>query len=45
MRFNVENTDGNARAGILETSHSKIETPAYMPCGTTGAVKGVRWSE
>lgn len=45
MRFDVENTDGNARAGILETSHSKIETPAYMPCGTTGAVKGVRWSE
>ncbi|MCX6645261.1 MAG: tRNA guanosine(34) transglycosylase Tgt [bacterium] len=45
MRFEVEKKDGNARAGILETSRSKIETPAYMPCATIGAVKGVRWSE
>jgi queuine tRNA-ribosyltransferase len=45
MRFDVEKKDGHARAGLLETSRSIIETPAYMPCATIGAVKAVRWSE
>ena len=45
MRFEVENIDGMARAGSIETSRTKIDTPAYMPCGTIGAVKAVRWSE
>lgn len=45
MRFKAGNTDGLARAGTIELSHSIIETPAFMPCGTIGAVKGVSWSE
>ena len=45
MSFEVIKTDGHARAGLLTTSHGTIETPAFMPCGTTGAVKAVRWSE
>jgi queuine tRNA-ribosyltransferase len=45
MDFKLSGTDGNARAGVIMTSHGIIETPAFMPCGTTGAVKAVRWSE
>src|SRR6476661_8307399 len=35
--------DGNARAGVLRTRRSVIETPVFMPVGTQGAVKGVRF--
>ncbi len=45
VRFELVDTDGNARAGVIETAHSTIETPAFMPCGTIGAVKAVRWEE
>jgi queuine tRNA-ribosyltransferase len=33
----------NARAGILRTRRSVIETPVFMPVGTQGTVKGVRY--
>src|SRR5687768_16683247 len=39
----VETTDGEARAGILRTRRSVIETPVFMPVGTQAAVKGVRF--
>jgi queuine tRNA-ribosyltransferase len=29
------------RRGLLTTSHGKVETPAFIPVGTTGAVKGI----
>jgi len=32
---------GRARRGRLATPHGVIETPAFMPVGTLGAVKGV----
>lgn len=35
--------DGNARSGILTTRRSVIETPVFMPVGTQGAVKGLRF--
>ena len=35
--------DGNARAGMLRTRRSVIETPVFMPVGTQGTVKGVRF--
>ena len=35
--------EGNARAGILRTRRSVIETPVFMPVGTQGTVKGVRY--
>lgn len=35
--------DGNARTGILRTRRSVIETPVFMPVGTQGTVKGVRF--
>lgn len=33
--------DGQARCGRLETPHGTVETPAFMPVGTVGAVKTV----
>ena len=39
--FRVTNTDGCARRGVLTTAHGPVETPAFMPVGTQGAVKGV----
>ncbi|MDY7095397.1 MAG: tRNA guanosine(34) transglycosylase Tgt [Acidobacteriota bacterium] len=41
MRFEVLARDGQARRGRLATPHGVIETPAFMPVGTLGAVKGV----
>src|SRR2546430_380634 len=31
----------NARRGRLTTAHGEIDTPAFMPVGTQGSVKGV----
>jgi queuine tRNA-ribosyltransferase len=39
--FAVESTDGAARAGRLVTPHGEVETPAFMPVGTAGAVKAL----
>lgn len=39
--FEVVATDGQARVGRLETPHGWVETPAFMPVGTLGAVKGL----
>ena len=33
--------DGRARRGALTTPHGVVETPAFMPVGTAGSVKGV----
>ena len=47
MTFEVEHTDANsdARAGMIQTAHGKIQTPIFMPVGTVGSVKGVHFSE
>src|SRR6187402_917918 len=39
--FRLTYTDGRARTGIMSTAHGSVETPAFMPVGTQGAVKGV----
>jgi len=39
--FSVTHTDGRARRGQMTTAHGVVETPAFMPVGTQGAVKGV----
>jgi queuine tRNA-ribosyltransferase len=39
--FQVTHTDGRARRGRMTTAHGVVETPAFMPVGTQGAVKGV----
>ena len=40
--FSVTTTDGAARRGELRTPHGVVQTPAFMPVGTQGAVKAVR---
>jgi queuine tRNA-ribosyltransferase len=39
--FGVTHTDGRARRGRMATAHGEVDTPAFMPVGTQGAVKGV----
>src|SRR5436190_6278107 len=39
--FRVTHRDGCARRGVLATAHGDVETPAFMPVGTQGAVKGL----
>ena len=41
FRFQIEATDGHARAGRFFTPHGEVETPVFMPVGTVGTVKGV----
>lgn len=39
--FRVCARDGPARAGVLETAHGSIRTPAFMPVGTKATVKSL----
>ena len=39
--FNIISKDGEARSGVLKTPRGKIMTPAFMPVGTAGTVKGL----
>ena len=39
FRFTLRGTDGPARLGEFETPHGLVQTPAFMPVGTQGAVK------
>jgi queuine tRNA-ribosyltransferase len=41
MEFQVTATDGAARRGRLTLPHGVVDTPAFMPVGTYGTVKGV----
>ncbi|WKA31824.1 tRNA guanosine(34) transglycosylase Tgt [Bradyrhizobium roseum] len=43
--FELLATDGTARAGRLTTPHGVVRTPAFMPVGTAGAMKGMHWRE
>jgi queuine tRNA-ribosyltransferase len=41
MNFAVSATDGKARRGELTFPRGKVQTPAFMPVGTYGTVKGM----
>jgi queuine tRNA-ribosyltransferase len=43
--FELLATDGPARTGRLTTPHGVVRTPAFMPVGTAGAMKGMHWRE
>lgn len=44
--FSVHQTSASgARVGLLSTSHGDIETPAFMPVGSQGSVKGLHPDE
>ncbi len=40
--FSVSATDGLARTGTITTPRGEIRTPAFMPVGTAGTVKGMK---
>lgn len=41
FKVTKKSTQTLARKGLLKTSHGQIETPVFMPCATSGAVKGI----
>lgn len=41
MQFNVSATDGKARRGEMTFPRGTVQTPAFMPVGTYGTVKGM----
>ena len=43
--FRITATDRAARSGVIATPHSAVRTPAFMPVGTQGAMKGVHWRD
>jgi len=45
MDFQIDKTDGKARACTIKTAHSTIQTPVFMPVGTVGAVKALDASD
>ena len=45
MRFEISHRDGAARRGRLELAHGTVDTPAFMPVGTYGAVKAMSPAE
>ena len=45
FEFQLDATEGQARAGCLTLPHGIVETPAFMPVGTHGAVQGLHPAE
>ncbi|MGP1561587.1 MAG: tRNA guanosine(34) transglycosylase Tgt [Helicobacteraceae bacterium] len=41
MIFTLQNTDGRARAGLIQTATNEIQTPVFMPVGTAACVKSL----
>ena len=41
LRFSISHRDGKARRGQVHTAHGLVDTPAFMPVGTAGTVKGM----
>ena len=41
FNFNVLESEGHARLGVIQTNRGNIQTPAFMPVGTQATVKGV----
>lgn len=45
FEFHLEKTAGSARAGTLTLPHGTVSTPAFMPVGTHGTVRGLHPDE
>jgi queuine tRNA-ribosyltransferase len=45
LSFEVIAQEGEARAGTITTRRGEIETPVFMPVGTAGTVKGIRFEQ
>ena len=42
---NYQSSKSRARTGIISTPHGKIETPAFVFCGTKAAIKSLNVNE
>lgn len=45
MIFNLQKTDGYARAGIISLPHGEVETPVFMPVGTQASIKALDFND
>ena len=45
LSFSIDARDGAARAGVIQTPHGPIETPAFIPLATKGSVRGLDTDE
>src|SRR5436853_7605864 len=45
IAFEIIAHDGEARAGVIAIRRGAVETPVFMPVGTAGTVKGIRFEE
>ena len=45
MKFEINNTDGNARATTLTMAHGEVQTPVFMPVGTQAVVKALDFND
>ena len=41
MSFEIVCASGGARRGRLDTAHGAVDTPAFMPVATGGAIRGL----
>jgi queuine tRNA-ribosyltransferase len=41
LAYTLLRTDGRARLGRVQTPHGPFDTPAFMPVGTQGTIKGL----
>jgi queuine tRNA-ribosyltransferase len=41
VQYRLTHQDGSARRGTVTTPHGGFDTPAFMPVGTQGSIKGV----
>lgn len=45
LKFSITAEQEQARSGVITTRRGLIETPVFMPVGTAGTVKGIRFEE
>lgn len=45
FKFDLLHTQGNARAGLIETDHGLIETPVFMPVATQSTIKALTFQQ
>src|SRR5688500_15476209 len=45
FEFDIHDTDGAARTGVIRMRRGEIRTPAFMPVGTAATVKAMRPAE
>lgn len=43
--YQLQATQNNARAGLLQTPHGEVHTPVFMPVGTHSAVRTLTWPQ